>query len=501
MASSESQFADRGRSVTTEASVTTKNVSTVFLLKVVQYPFLALSVMLIPRMMGPEVYGQYAFLTSIIVIAASFADLGVEAIFGSFVPEYEVRGELSRVNKLFSNFIALKVGIDLAASLLLFPLLLVLFGGRFPVGYFLLVVVTFLVADWGSVPLALLFGLNKLGKYSLREPVRRALSITFVIALYHLYGLTGAIISILLTELCLGSVYFYWTRKHLSRENLRVEFSFLKPYLTFGFTFYLCWVLVNLWQRSGNSLIQLMTNDPRQVAFFDMPNQIFLITVTFALSIIPSMAPIFGKLLLTGKEGKLVTWSTLLVKYSGVVCMVAFGGFVIAGRDLIPLVIGRDYIGIYSNGVILLSGLFPMTFVQLGVALSVAYKEPTKYLKALVCAFLTFLLVSIFLVKRFASTGAALATLASCLVLAGVMCYHFKERLLTPLVEGLKVIAPGAIFLAIARVTLVKNNLFFDLFVVFCFALVHVSTLFATRTLKLGEIKDILDALRYRPGI
>jgi O-antigen/teichoic acid export membrane protein len=487
--------------VTAEASVTTKNVSTVFLLKIAQYPFLALSVMLIPRMMGPEVYGQYAFLTSIIVIATSLADLGVEAIFGSFVPEFEIRGELSRVNKLFSNVLALKIGIDLVVSSILFSLLFALFGGRFPYTYFLLTILILLVADSGAVPSALLFGLNKLGKYSLREPARRALGMTFVIVLYRIYGLAGAIISILLAELCLAILYFYWARRYLSVANLRIDLGFLKPYLAFGFTFYLCWVVVNLWQRLGNSLIQLVTNDPRQVAFFDMPNQIFLITVTFALSIIPSFAPIFTKLLLSGKEGKLVNWSTLIVKYTGVVCVAAFGGFVIAGRDLIPLIIGRDYVGIFPNGVVLLLGLFPMIFAQLGLALSMAYKEPGKYLKALIYTFLTFVLVAILLVPKYASMGASVATLASCLVFATVMCLGFKDKLLPCLAEGIKVIGLGMVFLSVACIPSFRGSLIINLFLVLCFASVHILSLFAAGILSPGEIRDILQALRYQPKV
>ena len=76
---------------THEASVTTKNISTVTLLKVGQYPFLIASMMLIPRLMGPATYGEYALLISIITMTASLIDFGGGTdMFGRFVPEFEV---------------------------------------------------------------------------------------------------------------------------------------------------------------------------------------------------------------------------------------------------------------------------------------------------------------------------------------------------------------------------------------------------------------------------
>lgn len=484
--------------VTTEASVTTKNVSTVFSLKIAQYPFLALSVMLIPRMMGPEVYGQYAFLTSIIVITTSLTDLGIDGIFARFIPEFEIRGELTTVKRFFSNLLAFKIGIDIAASLALLPVLVLLFGNRFPLIYFLLIVAILLILDAGSVPFGLLFGLNKLGRYSLREPLRRGLSVTFIFVLYHVWGLTGAILSILLAELTLATLYFYWTRGYFSTVDLRLNFSFLKPFLAFGFTLYLSWVLTNFWQRLGNTLIQYITSSSREVAFFDMPNQIFLITSTFALSIIPSFTPIFTKLLLTGKEQKLINWSRLITKYTGVVCATAFGGYVIVGPDLIPLVIGRDYVGIFPNGVVLLLGLFPMILAQQGYAFSMVYRYPSRYLKALVCAFFTFFLMSLLLVPKYASMGASVATLVSCIVLAAIMYFYFPEKLHPCLSDGTRIIGLGAVFLGLA---FLRGSFLTNCFLVFCFVGGHTLSLFGTKILTVAEIKDIFNALRYQPKV
>ncbi len=92
--------------------------------------------------------------------------------------------------------------------------------------------------------------------------------------------------------------------------------------------FYISWGLLNIWQSLGNPLIGYITHDLREVALFDIPNQIFLVTVSFTLFIIISLVPIFTRLLLTSKEETLVKWSRLIIKYIGIRCTILFWAFI-----------------------------------------------------------------------------------------------------------------------------------------------------------------------------
>ncbi len=221
--------------ITREASVTTKNVSKVYLLRVLaQYPFLVLFVMLIPRTMGPEIYGEYALVISIIAIMTSLTNLGVTEICGRFVREFEVRGESANIKRFSSNLLTLKIAIDLITSVVLLSVLHFAYCDRFPFTYFILVVAIPLVSDLGTVPYALFFGLNKLGKFSLRDPVNRALILILLFILFHYYGLFGAILSTLLVEGSMAILYFFWTRNYFRIEDFRVVLPFLRPYLRFS---------------------------------------------------------------------------------------------------------------------------------------------------------------------------------------------------------------------------------------------------------------------------
>jgi O-antigen/teichoic acid export membrane protein len=483
--------------ITKEASTTTKNISVIVLLKAAQYPFLALFVMLIPRTMGPEIYGQYALLISIIMISASVVSFGFTGeIFGRFIPEFETRGEPENIRRLSCNILAFKCAIGLVASTVLLAILYFAYGDRFPITYFILIVAIVLVVDWGSVPYFLLYGLNQLAKFASRDLIRRALSLTLILILFHYYGLLGAIMSNLLVEASFTMLTLFWTREYFRIENFWIDLTFLKPYLNFGFVFYLSCGLLIVWQRLGNALIDYMTHDSREVALFDIPNQIFLITTGVFYFIIACFVPVFTKLLLTGKEEKLINWSRISMKYTGIICVVIIGAFILVGPDLIPIIIGSEYRNMFPNGVVLLLGTVPMCLAQLGIVLATVYKQPEKYFQSLCFALFTFLVVAMLLIPKYASMGCSIATFMSCMVLAAMMCFHFRDKILPYLADGLKTIALGCVFVPFL---FAREGLITNLFLVVCSVATYTLLLFVVRVLNLGEIREIIQAIRHQP--
>jgi O-antigen/teichoic acid export membrane protein len=134
---------------TAEARTTTQNISLVALLRTLQYPFLVVSAMLVPRVMGPDAYGQFALLVSLLIMATSFVDLGIGDICGRFVPELHVAGDEQRIKALGSRLLGLKIALDAIAVLLLLCVLPVLYGGRYPFSYFILIAAILVVVDLG----------------------------------------------------------------------------------------------------------------------------------------------------------------------------------------------------------------------------------------------------------------------------------------------------------------------------------------------------------------
>ncbi|HEY3341959.1 MAG TPA: oligosaccharide flippase family protein, partial [Anaerolineae bacterium] len=392
--------------MTREAHVTIKNISTVALLKFAQYPFLAAALVLIPRLMGAESYGEYALVISIITVAGSIIDFGASAeLFGRFIPEFEVSKREDGIRKLASNVLCMRLLIGFSATLVMFPILNAVYGTRFSPIVIVLVCLVVLMREVETVPYSLLYGLNKLGQQSSQLPIRRALSLVLLLVLFHFFGLVGAILSTLIIDIILSLIAFYWTKPHFSFTDLRLDLSFLKPYLFFDAVFFLSAVMLNIWQRSGDLLIEQFTGSTQQVALFDLPNQAYVVTTTMIFVAIDSLVPVFASLLLTGRESKLKEWSMVIAKYTAVLAAFIFWSFVFLGVHVAPIVLGQDYIATVPNGIWLLAGLFPMAITQLGFVFSVSYKKPWRYFLALCCSFAVFLIASLILIPQYGAVG------------------------------------------------------------------------------------------------
>jgi O-antigen/teichoic acid export membrane protein len=478
---------------TAEASITTKNISLVAFLRLTQYPFLLCSAILIPRMMGPEIYGDYALLLSIMVITASLLELGQGEIFGRFIPEFQARHPIADLARFSSNFLGLKCLIDFLACIILFLVIQFLFALRYSVIDILLIILTALAIDIGGIFHALVFGLNKLGKHSSRDLIRRPSILILVLILFPYFGLSGAILGILAVEIFLAVLYLFWTSKYFSVQYIGISLSFLYPYMQFGLLFYILWMLFNTWQKLGNILIQFITKNPKEVAFFDISNQFFLIISNFSLVTIYSFVPIFTQLHINGKEWKVVEWSNLIIKYMAIFCTIAFWSFIITGPDLVTFILGHEYNDVFRNAAILLPSIFPMAIAQLSLTLAIVYKEPRKYIAALFFAICIFLLFCSVLIPKYASLGCAIASFSSCLAFAGVLTACFRAKLLPCLNNAMKIVGFG--FLP-AFLLLFKGSLAANLLLVNVFILGYLLLLFKSNILNSREIREILQAIK-----
>ena len=484
------------RAVTAEASVTSKNLSKVALLRAAQYPFVALFAFIVPRLMGPETYGHYALFVSLVGMIAAFLDLGVTEISAREVPERERHSGGGAIARYFSRMLGFKAALDVALAGL-FVIGAHLFAGPGPLRSWLVpLLLAVVITDVGGTAYALLFGLNRLALCSSRDPIRRAISLVSVIILYEKFGLSGAVFSVVVVEATLACLYLSWTRRYVSLPSLVPNWRFTAPLLRYGAMFYLSWGISNVWQRLGNSLIGSLRGDFRQIAVFDLSNQIFLTAIGFTMFLITALAPMFTRLRLDGKQGKIVDWSRRILTYNQIACMLALGGWLLVGPQLIPLLIGRQYTALYGNVALLLCGTFPMTVVQLGLALAMAYAEPVWYMVALIAAVATFVAASLALIPGYGALGCSLATLLSCGVCALTIGLRYRTNLRVSLIPGLKSIAIGAVILL--PCWLYRGSPARDAALLAIFVVVYVAALSIGRILDRREIHEAWLALKHR---
>jgi O-antigen/teichoic acid export membrane protein len=482
--------------VTDEARVTTRNLSALVFMKLLQYPFLFLFFILVPRVMGPELYGEYALFISIVMIGSSVTNFGGGSeIFGRFVPEFESRSQPDDIRKIFGNLVFLQNLFNLAAVLCMLLTLHFFYRDRLSTTYLILILLMVVIRNNYSMLYALLFGLNEIAKANSMLPIRRVLSLVLLIALFHYFRLTGAIVSTLVVDICLTIPAVYWTRKYFSLGHANLDWKFMKPYLVYGLVFFLSGGFFAIWQKLGNVFIERISHSTREVAIFDIPNQMFLLMVGFILPFIYALAPIFTKLLLEGKEHKIAKWSSIAGKYMAILCTATFFGFAVSGEQLFLKILGADFAGTYVNGVIQLGGIFPFVIASMGILLSMVYKKPRVFLAALFMTIASFAVAAALLIPPYGADGCAVAMLLSCFVLGIAMYLFFRKIIRDAFLVFVKTIACGVIFVPLLWI---RTGLAGSLILFVVFTAIYLLILFVARMLSREEFRTIYRAIRMK---
>jgi O-antigen/teichoic acid export membrane protein len=92
-----------------------------------------------------------------------------------------------------------------------------------------------------------------------------------------------------------------------------------------------------------------MTNDPRQVTLFDIANQFFVVLMTTTLFIIALLVPFFTELSLKDDQREIQKWYIIDIKYMGIGFTVIAITFFTLGENLIEMIFGSTYAGIFEN--------------------------------------------------------------------------------------------------------------------------------------------------------
>jgi len=257
-----------------EAIRATKNTISILLIKGTEYLILLLFILIIPRLMGPGDYGNYAFIMSIIVAVTLIADLGTVNIFGRFIPEMEEKKQTNKIKKLLAQTIKIKFLVGLLLLILYITILSTLNIKNLKLTYLIITGLALLFFIIAGNLFSFLFGKNEIIKYSLRNLFRRILTLVFLILLYTKFRIIGIYSTILITSIILFMFALIWTIKYIDLK-IKLDIKFLKPYLKFGVILFLSTAIITVFHNLGNIMTQLITKSSREVTFFDLPNQGF----------------------------------------------------------------------------------------------------------------------------------------------------------------------------------------------------------------------------------
>jgi len=477
---------------------TIRTVSLGTLWRLFRYPFITLSVAIIPRTMGDEVYGQYAFFMSVFLILDYLTDIGITQVLGRFGPEFEAKEGRYSSSRLLHGFLfyGMLPGAVTAAGVLLVPLVHPFEG--FPFSWFAIMSVLLLATKFEGIVYGFLYGLNQIARFSSREVMRSAFTFVFVLLLYTQFGLLGAFWGLVVNEVLLSIVGTAWVRDYVFRAERRIPFALLRPYLFFGLRLYIPLCLFGLLQRSGNVCTQWLTGSPKQVAYFDIANQFLLLTATFLGLILTTLVPSLSTLYAEGRQEQAHKYQRTATKYCGIAIFVACNALVWLGHDAVTLIMGAEFAPAYSSATVMVLAVFPGVITYVGMNYALLQKEPEMYTWSVVVGLALMVLTSILLVPKYQALGAAWGSVCGYGAMGTVLALHYRKEFSHVLRDFVRVVLLGIPFASLYLFFRPPFPLAVAAFV--GSTAVYLCVLFMAKLLSIEDARSVLDAFR-RPSI
>jgi O-antigen/teichoic acid export membrane protein len=448
--------------------------------------------LLVPRLMGPEIFGRYALITSLSMWFVIFSSLNSAQVMSRFVPQLVLAKDQAGIEKFLGNLLAARLTNGLLAAVMYLLFMALWFRELDPL---MLVFVAIGVCMQTSSKLLFAFflGLNQAARWGMGEVLRQWLSLILVVPGFYFGGLRGACFGLMLAELLTLLVGVWWAAPYLLWSNLRLDFDYLSPYLRFSLSFLASNLLLTICLLSGELLVRVASGDYVQVAYFGLAYKAYLVAGLALWQPAMAFAPLLTSLLTQGKTEELKRWIERLLKCMAVIGVVATFGAMFLGHNLVPLVFGSAYLPVADNLWPLMLALLPFALSCVARLLALTYDRPGIALEASVLQIASFWGVGLPLVAWKGSFAGCLTVLVAAVLYGGYFTWRIRSVVGYSLRQWALAILPGMLFLPLLwlRSSWRVNVALFAVFLVG-----YVGLLWALKIVTSGEILRMRRALR-----
>lgn len=427
---------------------TVRTVSLGTLWRILRYPFVLLTLIFVPRLMGDAVYGQFAYFLSLFVILDVVTDVGIVQIFGRFIPELTAGRSSEKSRTLlhgvlvYGSLLTLIPMVALAGWALIQPL------AELPPHRLAILCLLLLLNRIEGILYAFLYGLNQIARFSFKEGLRTAVTLGLVLLFYRGFGLDGALWALVVNEAILLVLAARWTRAFLFPRWGRIPMAFMRPYIIFGIQFFIPAGLFGLLQRTGNVLIQGLTHSSPTVAYFDVANQFLLLASGFLGLLLATLVPALTTLHLQQEQTTIQRWLKIVMTYCGIITFLTINTLMWLGRTVIVRVLGPAFAPVFPAAAVMALGLVPMLIIYMGVNYAILEKKSAVYTGSMAAGLAVMLLASVWWIPGHGSLGAAWAAVLGYVAAALVFFWYYRRVMLAVLGEFWMVLLIGVGFSA-----------------------------------------------------
>ncbi len=443
----------------------------------------------IPRLLGPDVYGRYALVAALAVVFSACSTLGVNEIVGRHGALLAAEQDRTGLRRLLGSLLALRLGSGLAAAVA-FGILTTLWLRDLDRVALAAAALAVMVRGIWLALFAFFLGLNQAARWGAGELVNRCAALALVPLGAVAGGFRGACIGLLLSEGLGLAAGLWWTRALLSLR--RPDWAYLWPYLRFGLPFFGANLLSIAFQGSGEALVRGITRDYAQVSFFGVANGAFL---TGAAAIQQLCLAFVAVLVIRRQEGQSALVDDAvrrLVSWLAAGSMAVVFASVLVAPDLIPAVVGRAYGPVAANLILMTLTLVVLSLSSSAGVILLAHDRARVVLVGSALRLASFWTLGPLLIRSQGSLGACLAVLVATAGQAAYLGWQVRGQMPRALRAWVVAVTAGAPFVGLVWL---RGSAWMNTGLCLAACVAYLGALALVRVIRRGEVTAMWRAL------
>src|SRR5215212_4048435 len=198
-----------------EAQITVRNVGLLIAQRGANVAGGMLIALIIPRLMGPDIFGRYSLVTSLSMWFVIFSSLSSAQIMSRFIPQMVLAKDTAGIRKFLGNLLAARLSNGLLAAVM-YLIFTALWFRELDTVALVFMAISVCVQTSGKLLFAFFLGLNQAARWGMGEILRQWLSLILLVPGFYFGCLRGACLGILLMELLIVLVGIWWAAPYLS---------------------------------------------------------------------------------------------------------------------------------------------------------------------------------------------------------------------------------------------------------------------------------------------
>ncbi len=380
--------------------------------KTVEIAGLGLFSVLLPRYLGPELFGRFAVVLSLTALWTITSSLGASYIFGRFVPEYAISGATHRVRALFMHVIGSRL-LLVAVGAPLFDLVLRRALPEASPLALALATAAFAAMTLASALFSVFFGYNQLGASMGREAFGRFALLGALFAFGASAGLERANGALLLIHAAGAVVGVYLCRGLFVFDRSILDWRPALFHLRFGLALFAADLLLRAPWRLGEGALALAGVARPEIAYFNIALSAAAAFGRLLESVATLQIPELGLKHAAGegshRDRSLGVALKLLLVASVLFVLAVF----VAGPWAVRHLWGERFLGVVPNLLLVAPATLALPFVRTMLALAVVESRLLRNFELGLAGLAVFVPAAWLLVPRYGGLGATGALLAA----------------------------------------------------------------------------------------